>query len=435
MSSLVSPAADSVDSIDPVAPIRSQGAAARATIVAFLLGALACGGQDRVVYGPDPFARDPAPLGALGGKIVTSNSGDDSMSVIDPATPGAAGRLPVGFNPVELEGPHHLTADPTGRFIFINLSLAVMGSGSGPHGVHGGGDQPGFVLKLDTQTGREIDRVKVDPNPGDSTLSADGHTLYVTHYDDIKWRRDGAAANLAVIDVDRMVIRQRVPLCPAAHGVRLSRAGTTLYSTCGPDQMAVVDLQDPALPVRLIPVPGGVPADSRVCQRCPYALAVAPDDTVWLSNLGPNGGAGGRGSVEIFDPGLGGGSFDPVRRIDLRGRPIFAAFMSDPALGYRVAIPEQAGPGDRVNLFSPGSAGVAPLRLDAVELDPLYCLNAHMMSIDATSARAQLICEGDHRGPGSVVWLDLAASMVVGAVPAGVFPDGLVLVPPLAVAP
>ena len=405
---------------------------------AFLLAALACGGEDRPVYGPDPFARDPAPLGALGGKIVTSNSGDDSMSVIDPATPGPAGRLPVGFNPVELEGPHHLTADPTGRFIFMNLSLAVMGSGSGPHGVHGGGDQPGFVLKLDTQTGREIDRVKVDPNPGDSTLSADGHTLYVTHYDDIKWRRDGAAANLAVIDVDRMVVRQRVPLCPAAHGVRLSRAGTTLYATCGPDQMALVDLRDttvPVLPVRLVQVPGGVPADSRVCQRCPYALAVAPDDTVWLSNLGPNGGTGGRGSVEIFDPNVGGGSFDPMRRIDVRGRPIFAAFLSDPALGYRAVVPEQAGPGDWVNVFSPGGAGVAPMRLDTLDLDPLQCLNAHMMLIDAIGARAQLICEGDHRGPGTVVWLDLAASAVLGAVPVGVFPDGLVLVPPLALAP
>ena len=416
----------------PHAAMSSPVSPAMEFVVAAAVLLAACGRGEVAVYGPDPFLRDPAPIGALGGKIVTSNSGDDTMSVVDPAAPGPAGRIPVGFNPVELEGPHHLTADPGGRFILVNLGLAVMGSGSGPHGVHGGGNQPGFVVKLDTQTGRELDRVQVDANPGDSTLSADGHTLYVTHYDDIKWRRDGAAANLVVIDVDKMVVRRRRPLCPAAHGVRLSRAGTVLYSTCGPDQMAVVDLLDPALGVRLVQVPGGVPADSKVCQRCPYGLSVAPDDTVWLSNLGPNGGAAGRGSVEVFDPA--GGIFDPVRRIDLRGRPLFVAFVKDGA-GFRAAVPEQAGPGDAVRFFSPGSAQVAPQPLGSIELDAQQCLNAHMMIVDPQGGRGQLICEGDHRGAGSVVWLDLAGSTVLGAVPTGVFPDGLVLVPPLAPAP
>lgn len=406
---------------------------ASAAVAALVL--VGCGRDEVPVYGADPFARDPAPIGALGGKILTSNVGDDTLSVLDPALPGPAGRLPVGFNPVELEGPHHLAADPAGRFVYVNLSLAVMGSGSGPHGVHGGGDQPGFVLKLDTATGREVDRVKVDANPGDSTLSLDGRTLYVTHYDDIRWRRGQGAANLAVIDVDKMVVRQRQPLCPAAHGVRLSRDGTTLYATCGPDQMAVVQVQDPALPVRLVPVPNGTPPESTTCQRCPYGLSVAPDDTVWLSNLGPNGGTAGRGSVEVYDPRLPGapgappGGFDPGRGIPLRGRALFAAFMKD-GEGFRVVVPEQAGPGDSVHVFSPGMAGVAPVRLGGIDLDPSQCLNAHMLLIEPDGRRGQLICEGDHRGPGSFLWLDLEGSAVLAAVPAGVFPDGLVLVPP-----
>jgi hypothetical protein len=164
-----------------------------------------------------------------------------------------------------------------------------------------------------------------------------------------------------------------------------------------------------------------------------------------VSNLGPNGGTGGRGSVEVYDPtlpnpnGVSGpattGAFDPMRRIDMRGRPIFAAFMTMDATGgagYRAVLPEQAGPGDAVHIVSSGAVGVAPAALLEISLDSLTCLNAHMMLIDAGGTRAQLICEGDHRGPGSVVWLDLAAGAVLGAVPAGVFPDGLVLVPPLA---
>jgi DNA-binding beta-propeller fold protein YncE len=404
-------------------------------IAGWLLATGACGRGEVAVYGADPFARDPAPLGPLAGKIVACNTGDDTLSVVDPALPGPAGRLPVGLNPVELEGPTHLCADPAGRFLFVNLSLAVPGSGSGPHGVHGAGDQPGFVLKLDTQTGQAIDRVQVDPNPGDNVLSVDGHTLYVTHHDDLAWRGDGVVSRLAVIDVDAMVVRQRVPLCPAAHGLRLSRAGTTLYATCGPDQMAIVDLGDARLPVRLVQVPGGVPADSRVCQRCPYALAVAPDDSVWLSALGPQGGAGAgaAGSVEIFDPAQGAeGGFDPARRIDLSGQPMFAAFVANPGGGYRALIPEQGGPGDAVHVFSSGGAGVAPVRMGGIALDPTQCLNGHMLVVAAPATRAVLICEGDHRGPGSVVWLDLTGPSVLGAVPAGVFPNGMTLVPPLA---
>jgi DNA-binding beta-propeller fold protein YncE len=399
--------------------------------VSVLTAALPAGcARDEVpVYGADPFARDPAPLGPFAGKILTSNVGDDTLSVVDPALPGPAGRLPVGFNPVELEGPHHLAADPAGRFIYVNLSLAVQGSGSGPHGVHGAGDQPGFVLKLDAVTGKEVDRVKVDPNPGDSTLSPDGRVLYVTHYDEIKWRRGLGASNLIAVDTARMVILARRPLCPAAHGVRLSADGARLYATCGPDAMAVVELADPTFPATVVPVPSGGPLDAPSCQRCPYALSVAPDGTVWLSNLGPNGGGVGRGSVEVYDPATQ--AFDPVRRVPLRGRPVFAAFVPGPApTEYRVLIPEQVGPGDAVHVYAPGAAGVAPERLGGIELDPAQCLNAHMMLVDASGQRGYLICEGDHRGPGSFVWLDLPGQAVLGAVATGVFPDGLVLVPP-----
>lgn len=410
--------------------------AARAPALALLL-TLACSETERPVYGADPFARDLPPVGPLAGKIVTSNAGDDTLSVVDPTTPGPAGRLTVGFNPVEVEGPHHLAADPSGRYLYVNLSLAVMGAvASGPHGVHGAGDQPGYVLKLDAVTGRELDRVQVDPNPGDAVLSPDGRTLYVTHYDEIRWRSGRGAANLAIIDTESMFVRQRRPLCPAAHGVRLAAGARTLYSTCGPDQIAVLDLADDAAPARLVSVPSAGSPAAPTCARCPYALAVAPDETVWVSNLGPNGGGIGRGSVEVYDPTLaaGAGGFDPTRRLVLRGRPVFASFVPDPAVtgGYRVLVPEQVGPGDSLLVYSAGMPGLAPERLATIALDPEKCLNAHMLLASADGARGQLICEGDHKGPGSLLWLDLAAGTLLAAVPTGVFPDGLVLVPPLA---
>jgi DNA-binding beta-propeller fold protein YncE len=404
-------------------------AVASLAAAAVIIGGTGCG-DEVAVYGDDPFARDPAPIGPLTGKILTSNVGDDTLSVLDPLQPGPARRLPVGFNPIELEGPHHVAADPAGRYVYVNLSLAVAGSGSGPHGVHGLGDQPGYVIKLDTSNGREAGRVRVDPNPGDNTLSADGKTLFVTHYDEIGWRRQMADSSLALIDTATMTIRQRRALCPAGHGVRLSADGQTLYATCAADELAVVDLRDPTLPVRRVTVPGGVPGTTG-CQRCPYAVAVAPDGTAWVSSLGPNNGSAGRGSVDVFDPGREGGSFDPARQLLLSGRPIFAGFA--PIAGtpgaYRAYVPEQAGPGDRLHVLAVGAAGAPWVRLDPIALDPAMCLNAHMLLVGPGSGPAQLICEGDHKGPGSFLWLDLEARQVLGVSATGVFPDGLVLVP------
>lgn len=406
----------------------------------FLFGSVVIGGsacRDEVpVYGADPFARDPAPVGSLAGKILTTNFGDDTLSVLDPAAPGPAKRLVVGLNPIELEGPHHIAADPTGKYVYVNLSISVQTSGSDPHGVHGLGDQPGYVLKLDVATGREVGRARVDANPGDNTLSSDGGTLFVTHYFEIGWRRMNADSNLVVLDTATMSVRQRRPLCPAAHGVRLSADGRTLFATCASDELAVVDLSDPALPVRRVPIPGGL-AGTMGCQRCPYAVAVAPDSSVWVSSLGPNGGSSGRGSVDVFMPAADGGAFRPDRQLLLGGRPIFAAFAPLPDVpgGYLAYVPEQIGPGDRLHVLRVDGPQSPLVRLEPLSFEPSQCLNAHMLHIDAGGVSGQLICEGDHTGPGSFLWLDLPGRRVLGTAATGVFPDGLALVPGTGAAP
>src|SRR6185369_12404144 len=98
-------------------------------------------------------AGDP-PAISFAGRIVTTNNGDDSLSALDPLSADAPPlRVPVGLSPVEPEGPHHVSAAPDGAFVYVNLSEAVLGGGSGPHGAHGNGTTPGFVLKLGTADG------------------------------------------------------------------------------------------------------------------------------------------------------------------------------------------------------------------------------------------------------------------------------------------
>lgn len=416
-----------------------QPARTRAWLATALVALAAACGEQTVRYDREPFATDPPAIGSLRGRILTTNSGDDSLSVIDPtgtgdpATPLRSSRMPVGFVPVEIEGPHHATVDPQGRFVYVNLSLPNAAAVSaGPHGSHGQADVRGWVLKLDTTDGRELARARVEANPGDAAISADGNTVFVTHYDLARWRmgRGGPASdsNLVAVDARTMTVAWVLPLCPAAHGVRLSADGTRLFATCGPDQLAIVDLSDPARPVRRVQLPGTLATTS--CSKCPYALSVAPDGLVWVSSLGPSGGSMGRGGIDVFDPTApGGGAFDPARSISVAGSALFASFVPDASGGYRVLVPEQGAAGDFLRLHSAGSPGQPPVAQDALPLTPDVCLNAHMSIVAPGHASAWLVCEGDHKGPGTFVAVGLAPLMVQSMVPVGVFPDGLVLVP------
>lgn len=396
---------------------------------AVILGLAAC--EDAVVYRHAPFSTDPANVGSLRGRIVTTNNGDDTLSVLDPQAPGPAGRLPVGLQPVDLEGPHHGVADPAGRFVYVNFSMAVQGAGGGPHGSHGMSKLYGFVQKLDAVTTREVARAYVDPSSGDIAISPDGRWLYVTHYDVLKWTgwqpgmplevRD---SRLVVIDAERMAVTARVPMCPAAHGVRLSADGAQLYATCGPDMIAVVSTRD--FSVTRVQIPGTVD-DGASCRRCPYAIGVAPDGLVWVSSLGPSGGFQGRGGIDVFDPATM--TFDVSRRVDLRGSALFATFAPDGAGGFVAYVPEQGATGDFLRVYGPAPLGQPPPERAALPFSRDTCLAAHQLLVSADGRRGWLVCEGDHVGPGSFVWLDLAGLGVIGSTPVGVFPDGLVLVP------
>jgi len=399
---------------------------------------LSCGGREIPVFSGPGFDTDPPRPGPLNGRIVATDNGDDTLAVCDPTQRRMMWQVPVGFIPVELEGPHHVSASPLGDFFYFNLSEAVTGSGSGPHGAHGTGTQPGFVLKMEAQTASLVKWAQVDPNPGDNTISPDGKTVYATHYDLIKWTRyyqmsppDPSLismfySTLAVIDADTMNVQKKVPICFAAHGLRTSADGQVAYSTCGPDQIAVIRLSEPGLPVTRVPLTAQS-TEGPSCDRCPYGLNVAPDGTVWVGDLGPNGGGSGGGDVRVYDPALG--AFDPARVAPVNGRALFAAFTHAPS-GWRVYVPEQ-GFQDFVRIYDPKARGQAPVEVG--HIGPFArndCLNAHMILISDDDKTGYLVCEGDHVGPGRLVLLDLSAGSMIVSIPIGVFPDGIALIPP-----
>ena len=265
------------------------------------------------------------------GRLVVTNNGDDTCRWSIPRAATTALRVPAGLEPIEPEGPHHLSASPDGTALFVNISYSVVGGGGGPHGAHGNGTMPGFVLKLSTSDGAMIAKTLVDRNPGDNELSPDGATLYVSHYDLPAWTkgvatgniRDGDS-NLIAIDTATMAVKWKVAICPAAHGLRLSRDGNTLYATCAPDEIAVVDLTTTPIGVRRVPLPGF--SEGEGCLRCPYAVSVAPDDSVWVASIGPSNGRDGQGGIDVYDPATG--EFDPARKLHMLGRALFPAFVA-----------------------------------------------------------------------------------------------------------
>ncbi|MFM2153152.1 MAG: hypothetical protein RL199_1587 [Pseudomonadota bacterium] len=382
----------------------------------------------RVVFDAPSWQHDPAPAGPLGGMVVTTNNGDDTLSVVDPGTGKLVDVLPVGFIPVELEGPHHIVAAPDGARLFFNLSNAVAGSGSGPHGTHGTGTVPGLLLRMATSDATVDAALQVDPNPGELALSPDGRRVFVTHYDLRAWLKGALAgdlrkgdSNLVVVDAERMTLLHRVPLCPAAHGVRVSADGRSVFAVCGPDEIAVVDVTG-SPSVRRVPLPGLTEQAS--CAACPYGLGVAPDASVWVSTLGPQSGVNGGGSLQVYDPAAG--AFRAGWTRAFGGRALFAAFHGTGA-SYMAYVPEQGAAGDRIHVFDVTDGAVAVR--EVIELSRADCMNAHMMEISSDGRRGWLICEGDHVGPGSFVSLDLTGAAPPVAVPIGVFPDGLALVP------
>lgn len=390
--------------------------------------AVACSAPTPVFSGPG-FDTDPPRPGPLNGLIVTSGNGDDTLTAVDPVAAVKRFTIPLGFIPVELEGPHHAAADPLGRWVFVNLNEAVAGSGSGPHGSHGTGTIPGFLLRMRTSDGAIDAWVQVETNPGELTVSPDGSTAYVSHYDLLAWLKGAQAgdlrqgdSNIVAVDTATMQVKARMPVCPAAHGVRASADGRRLFVACGPDELGIIDLGAPPT-ARRVALGGAVEGGS--CEHCPDGLSVAPDGAVWVSTLGPDSGREGGGAVYRYDPGSD--TFLDAAPLSYCGRAVFTAFHVH-AGGYTAYVPEQGPCGDSVHVYEVQDHALTAGPV--ITLTPKDCQNANMLFVAADGLTASLICEGDHTGPGSFVKLDLTGQAPPVSLPVGVFSDGGAFVPP-----
>lgn len=377
-----------------------------------------------------PVTPYTAPPGPGEGRIYTTDNLDDTMSIVDldsanAGTPKLLAKVPVGFVPVEREGPHHVTADAKGEFYYFGISNFVPGSGSGPHGQHGAGTIDGHMVKMSVADNSFVADVRVEPNPGDVRLTPDGKTLITTHFDLVKIQK-GITANtlsgatvdsdMAIIDPVTMQREAFVELCPASHGVAITADSSTAITSCFDDEVAFVDLKGADHTVTKVPVlanPGTIAAPA--CE--PYSVTL-DGDTAWVSCFSFNAFGEGTGPVIGVD----------VPTKSLNGRFINLASSSTAAFGdvrngvFVVAHQNEDG----ITFFDVTQPTPTLIQPDVL-LDPAQCQKPHVARFNEDGTKVFAVCEGDHSHPGSFVVIDATTHLVVGSVDLGIYPDDIAI--------
>lgn len=399
----------------------------RGGLLALLLLVIGCAEEGGFSFAADPaFPEAPLLPPAQGPRLVITNSGEDTLSFVDPESFEEIARLPVGILPMELEGAHHVAGTPDGRFLFVGFanSVPLGAQASGPHGNHGNGTSDGYLIKIDAQTGRQLERVRVERSPGDVRLQPGGKRVWQSHYDLVTALEDlepgapieEAFSNAIVTDADTMQRVARVPLCPAGHGIGFSPAGDFAYVTCGlSDELAIVDTGDFSVRRVAVEEDPGLLVEARYQ---PYALAVAPDGKVWVSNTfagpSPTGFLDNRGIV-VIDP-VSGERLDALS-IATEGTPFFGSFRAD---GSRFYVVTQNP--DHLLEIAPARGEIVRSLAFGAE-----CLNAHTAVLSPDQSTLWVVCEGDRvEGPGALLRIDAATLERTARVEVGIFPDDVI---------
>ncbi len=407
--------------------ITPQLHALRVLAGAALLTALPACADAPIEYRYDPYAgdafpdrREPVavPPGGLG---IVTDSLSDTLSLVDLGTGKAMKRVPVGRDPVGLDGPHHITVDLPGGFIYIGLSYPAAATG-GPHTSHGSSIQPGYVQKLALDDFRILGQVRVDANPGEIVASEDGRRVVVSHFDLQRailnpGNLEKARATLAVIDPTAILPTgsadpTRISTCVAPHGMALSRPdGARAYVACyGEDAIAVVDLDKREVVDRILVDPsGGAIGDP---QAGPYSAILSPDGKILaLGNTVSK-------DVRFFD--VEANVMLPARTIDTLGAPFFPAFSPD---GKYLWIPMQSPDALVLVDLENGNQELARRDFTADQ-----CKWPHVVQrLDET--RIALVCEGDHVQAGKVLLLDATTLETKSETMVGVYPDAITRIP------
>lgn len=358
---------------------------------------------------PNPRAGFPSNGRTLG---YIANQYADTISVLDLGTLAVLGEVPVGINPVELDGPAQVRLDPTRgvAYVLLTYPLSVVGA----HAVAHGARPPfGYVRELSLLDLTPLGGLPVDRRAASLALSADHSLAAVVHFDqdlallptDLDARRATLDLLTPAWDLQTGTANKRAqPVCVAPLGVVLGGNGARAFVACtGEDSLAVVDTNSLTVLTR-------VPAGDGPVNK-PTAIVVDPaGQQVLLSNQLTS-------QVVAFD--ANDTATELLSSVELPGLPGPVAFLS--AREWLVPLQSPSG-AVRVDAATGQMLTQKSYRDDE-------CQNPHAATI-AADGTVFMVCEGDHYSPGSVVRLDPVTLDVQARAEVGLYPDQLAILPP-----
>ena len=317
-------------------------------------------------------------FGQTGGTVWSADEGGSSISAIDLGT-GTVTTTPI---PV---APHNVDLTPDGRFL-----LAVGTPASGDHGSEGhghDGDAAGLLVMLDPQDlSKPAVTVEVGAHPAHVVADTQGRA----------YASLSGADEVAVVDLANASVVERIETGAYPHGLRLSPDGTELYVANVEDgSVSVIDtasLTEAArIPVGTAPVQVGfTPDGSRIYVSLRDENRVAVIDTA---------------TREVTD------------RIEVGPNPIQMIATPDGRQVYVANQGTEAAPNDTVSVIDTATGKVAKTLKTAP--------GAHGVSVSADGAFVFVTNIADD----SVSVIDVARQEVVGSVPVGDRPNGIVYGP------
>jgi YVTN family beta-propeller protein len=409
------------------APVQSRARCAaqlaRALVLA-IVGASCSSPAPLIQYEPYagpaayPDRREPValPAGLLG---FVSNSGDDTISVIELATNRVVATRGVGRNPVDIDGPHHLVADRARGLLYTALAYpALPGAALGPHAGHGYAVRPGILQVLALGNFAPVAQLPLDPSPGDVVQSPDGKWLLVSHFDlalavnsklPLGERRSNLIYAPTLGTPPYLGESTRISLCAAAHGLAFANNDSnTVYAACyGEDAIAKYSIGQPATAVQR--TLAGPSAIAGAVVYGPYALVANPAGNQLVSAQTVSADLRFFALPELTVQGapvkLRGAAYFPAYARD--GRTLYAPTQG-PATLARVDVESRTAFTER--LFAPGECDAPHEAVLAPDESVLY-----------------VVCEGDRVRKSHILVVDPATLATRTQIEVGVYPDRFVV--------
>ncbi len=349
---------------------------------------------------------------------LVTNSLSDTLSVLDLGSMEVLATRPVGRNPVDIDGPHHVAVDEVDGHAYIALSYPASQTVLGPHGTHGSSISYGWVQKLRLDDLSVVSQLRVKPNPGDILMSPDRKFIVVSHFDlqrAIDHPDDLGKARASVAVIDRATFGEPgakpvfVTTCVAAHGMVFGPGGELYVACYGEDTVAVLDLTQEDLVPTFLELGDGA-GTFGAPNYGPYALTLSPDGS-WLvvSNTVSN-------DLRFIDTTTG--LVDSSRTLFTNAAPFFPTFANN---GDTLAVVTQQP--DTLRLVD--MAGELDDEVKTFLGDE--CPLPHVVTTETRLSGDEefvVVCEGDKKSNGRVVRLSKGLE-ILGAVEVGVYPDAI----------